>query len=43
MPPSSASSAPGNNTYWYISASPELMAQAADRMARAYGTREETS
>ncbi len=31
------------DTYWYISASPELMAQAAERMARAYGTPEETS
>ena len=31
------------DTFWYISASPELMAQAAERMARAYGTPEETS
>ena len=30
-------------TFWYISASPELMAQAAERMARAYGTPEEAS
>ena len=26
------------DTFWYISASPELMAQAAERMARVYGT-----